>query len=125
MLLAEYVKMVNSTRDTVYFYIEKSLLSPKKQKEKFNFTEVEIEAYKQIYELKILGFTIDEICLIKETHETKCGKVEQIDQNIMLVEDKINIFENKIKELQIKSEKLLALKSQMYKTRDKRKGEQI
>ena len=101
MLIGEIVCKTGLSRDTIRFYEKQSLISIGKKERRFNnykeYTNETLESLRMIKRIKSFGFTLNEVSVILELIETKSANCEDISEKMM---EKINLIENKIRELQ-------------------------
>lgn len=115
MYLKEFITKMNTTKDTVRFYLELSLLTPIRKGKNYWFTDNEVESFQEIKNLQELGFSLKEICAIKELHDQSCGTKKQHEQNLRLIEEKIAENDAVIRELRHRKKALVALKKALKK----------
>lgn len=106
MYISEFVKSQSTTLDTVKFYIKNGLLTPEKDGSWYVFGEQDAGDFKNIVELKELGFSIKAIKRIKELHNTSCSTDEQWTENLSIVTDELADIDSKIAELMKRKVKL-------------------
>lgn len=90
MFISEFAHKMNTTVDTVKYYIHLGLLTPNKKRNWYQFMDKEIEDFNQILYLKKLGLSLDSIIKIKQIHETKCGTKEQWTANHLVLLSELN-----------------------------------
>lgn len=100
MYLKEFINKMGTTKDTVRFYLELKLLTPKRKGKNYWFTEQETAAFEEIKKLQELGFSLQEICTVKLRHDQACGTELQWRQNLDLVRTKLQENEAIINQLE-------------------------
>lgn len=88
MYIGEFIQMFEITRETVRYYIDEGLLTPKKQDGKYYFTDIEMSDFKNIRELRDMGLSIRVLREIKENRKD-CGSVAQWESNLQIIEDEL------------------------------------
>lgn len=104
MYLKEFINKMDTTRDTVRFYLKLNLLTPARRGKNYWFTDQETEAFAEIKNLKELGFSLKEISSIKLLHDQSCGTKLQREKNLDLIKSKIE--ENALAISQLKQRQL-------------------
>jgi len=100
MLIGKFITQVNTTRNTVRFYIEKKLLNPEKMNGKYHFNEKDIDDFYSIQELKNLGFSINMICDLNTIRITYgCGTKQHLDYSKVLITHEIEKTKQEIVKL--------------------------
>lgn len=115
MYLKEFITKMNTTKDTVRFYLELSLLTPIRKGENYWFTDNEVESFQEIKNLQELGFSLKEICAIKAMHDQSCGTKKQYEQNLHLIEEEIAENDAAIRKLRLRKKDLLVLEEALKK----------
>ncbi|GEM_PF-387803 len=95
MDMGQFVTEQGTTKETVRYYIDEKLLSPKKVNKKYCFTELEERDFKNIRQLRDMGLSIKVIKLIKENKE-HCGTRKQWEANVDLIESELIRVESEI-----------------------------
>lgn len=113
MYISEFVKSQSTTLDTVKFYIKNGLLTPEKDGSWYVFGEQDAGDFKNIVELKELGFSIKAIKRIKELHSTSCSTDEQWTENLSIVTDELADIDSKIAELLNRKAKLDKIQTEL------------
>lgn len=108
MFIGEFVKEMETTKETIRYYIDEKLLSPEKEDGKYLFTEKEKLDFENIKNLKNMGMPIRVIKQIKENTKY-CGTEKQWELNLKIIEDELLKIEIKIKK--INKEKLMLLEA--------------
>ncbi|MFC0234087.1 MerR family transcriptional regulator [Vagococcus entomophilus] len=97
MYIGKFQQQMNTTRDTVRYYMEQKLLHPKKKNGNYWFEEQEIADFEAILELKAMGFSISTIRVIKENRaKLGCNTKDQHQENLKLVESELQNVSQKI-----------------------------
>lgn len=115
MYLKEFITKMDTTKDTVRFYLELSLLTPIRKGKNYWFTDNEVESFQEIKKLQELGFSLKEICAIKALHDQSCGTKMQHEKDLRFIEEKIAENDATIKELHRRKRDLLKLKIALKK----------
>jgi DNA-binding transcriptional MerR regulator len=95
MDMGQFVTEQSTTKETVRYYIDEKLLSPKKVNKKYCFTELEERDFKNIRQLRDMGLSIKVIKLIKENKE-HCGTRKQWEANVDLIDTELIRVESEI-----------------------------
>lgn len=113
MFISEFAHSMNTTVDTVKYYIQLGLLTPIKKHSWYQFTNKEIQDFKNILELKELGLSLEAILKIKHIHETKCGTKEQWEANHQVLSLELCEAEEEIERLINRKNNLVAFIQQL------------
>ncbi|AUA19968.1 MerR family transcriptional regulator [Streptococcus suis] len=110
MKTGQVMQQFGIKRDTLRFYTEQGLLQPQLIDGNYYWNEEEINNLENILGLRQLGLSVKAIIRIKELHDTKCGSLEQLKENIL---DEIADREKQILLLQEQKENLEDLVKQI------------
>ncbi|HFI0215166.1 TPA: MerR family transcriptional regulator [Streptococcus suis] len=113
MKTGQVMKQFGIKRDTLRFYIEQGLLQPQLIDGKYYWNEEEINNLENILGLRQLGLSVKAIIRIKELYDTKCGSLEQLEENKQVILDEIADREKQILLLQEQKENLEDLVKQI------------
>lgn len=109
MLIGEFARSVGSTKDTVRFYTRMGLLSASErsagQRHYAVYDQAQSERFVFIEQCKALGFTLQEIG--DALKERDAGSLTALRQQALL-EEKLRVIEERIKELRRAEQKLRA-----------------
>lgn len=90
MKIGQFIQVNQTTRDTVRYYIEEGLLTPRKKEGNYWFSEKEQADYQAIRELRELGFSIKGIQAIQANRLVHgCGSQEQWSGNRPIVANEL------------------------------------
>ncbi|HFU4466324.1 TPA: MerR family transcriptional regulator [Streptococcus suis] len=106
MKTGQVMQQYGIKRDTLRFYIEQGLLQPQLVNGNYYWNEDEINNLENILGLRQLGLSVKAIIRIKELHDTKCGTLEQLEENKQVILDEISDREKQILLLQEQKENL-------------------
>ena len=98
MQIGQFIKEMDSTRETVRYYIEEELLTPEKISGKYFFSDKEVLDFKNIRELRDAGLTIRVIKKIK-ANKVHCGTEIQWETNLTIIEDELLLIDEQMKQL--------------------------
>ncbi|HFU4459092.1 TPA: MerR family transcriptional regulator [Streptococcus suis] len=113
MKTGQVMQQYGIKRDTLRFYIEQGLLQPQLVNGNYYWNEDEINNLENILGLRQLGLSVKAIIRIKELHDTKCGSIEQLEENKQVILDEIADREKQILLLQEQKENLENLLQQI------------
>ncbi len=113
MLIGELSNKTGLSRDTIRFYEKRNLITTGRKERRFNnYKEYSEETLQRLYTIKRMkgfGFTLNEISEFLELLELNSASCDNVSKKMF---DKINLVDEKIKELEkIKSLVLTGLKS--------------
>ncbi|HEM3634771.1 TPA: MerR family transcriptional regulator [Streptococcus suis] len=106
MKTGQVMQQFGIKRDTLRFYTEQGLLQPQLIDGRYYWNEDEINNLEHILGLRQLGLSVKAIIRIKELHDTKCGSLEQLEENKQVILDEISDREKQILLLQEQKENL-------------------
>lgn len=115
MYLKQFIREMNTTRDTVRFYIDLQLLTPKRRGKNYWFGNQEKYAFAQVKGLQELGFSLQEIQTIKHSHDQSCGTELQWKSNLQLIAAKLQKVDQEIADLENKRAGLAQLEAVLKK----------
>lgn len=115
MYLKQFIREMNTTRDTVRFYIDLQLLTPKCRGKNYWFGNQEKYAFAQVKGLQELGFSLQEIQTIKHSHDQFCGTELQWKSNLQLIAAKLQKVDQEIADLENKRAGLAQLEAVLKK----------
>ncbi|MBM7312015.1 MULTISPECIES: MerR family transcriptional regulator [Streptococcus] len=107
MKTGQVMQQYSIKRDTLRFYIEQELLQPQLVNGNYYWNEEEVNNLENILGLRQLGLSVKAIIRIKELHDSKCGTLEQLEENKLVILDEIADCEKQILLLQEQKENLL------------------
>ncbi len=81
MKTGQVMQQFGIKRDTLRFYTEQGLLQPQLIDGNYHWSAEEINNLENILSLRQLGLSVKAIIRIKELHDTKCGSLEQLEEN--------------------------------------------
>ncbi|MGQ7340210.1 MerR family transcriptional regulator [Streptococcus suis] len=113
MKTGQVMQQFGIKRDTLRFYIEQELLQPQLINGNYYWNEEEINNLENILGLRQLGLSVKAIIRIKELHDTKCGSLEQLEENKQVILDEISDRKKQILLLQEQKENLEDLVKQI------------
>ncbi|MFI3086157.1 MerR family transcriptional regulator [Streptococcus sp. 2022WUSS037] len=113
MKTGQVMQQFGIKRDTLRFYTEQGLLQPQLVNGNYYWNEEEINNLENILGLRQLGLSVKAIIRIKELHDTKCGSLEQLEENKQVILDEIVDREKQILLLQEQKENLESLLQQI------------
>ena len=98
MLIGELSKYLNLSRDTIRFYEKLDLIQPLIRNNGYkDYSEQNIQQLRLIQTAKSLGFTLTEVKQISDLIHVNDIPAEQFHE---ILEDKLNVVQNKIAQLQ-------------------------
>ncbi|HEM3518327.1 TPA: MerR family transcriptional regulator [Streptococcus suis] len=106
MKTGQVMQQFGIKRDTLRFYTEQGLLQPQLINGNYYWNKEEINNLENILGLRQLGLSVKAIIRIKELHDTKCGTLEQLEENKQVILDEISDREKQILLLQEQKENL-------------------
>lgn len=110
MKIGKFIKLNQTTRDTIRYYMDEKLLTPVKKEGNYWFSEKEQADFEAIRELRELGFSIKGIKAIQANRLTHgCGSQEQWAGNRQLVNQELLDIESELAVLHDRQQKLSAL----------------
>lgn len=112
MYIGEFIKVYETTRETVRYYIEEGLLTPKKREGKYYFTDIEISDFLSIRELREMGLSIRVLKKIKE-NKKDCGTSIQWESNLKIIDDELERVEKELDILAQQKKTLETISSQL------------
>ncbi|HFH9836706.1 TPA: MerR family transcriptional regulator [Streptococcus suis] len=115
MKTGQVMQQYGIKRDTLRFYTEQGLLQPQLVNGNYHWNEEEINNLENILGLRQLGLSVKAIIRIKELHDTKCGTLEQLEENKQVILDEIADREKQILLLQEQKENLEQLLKEINK----------
>ncbi|HFI0270423.1 TPA: MerR family transcriptional regulator [Streptococcus suis] len=113
MKTGQVMQQFGIKRDTLRFYIEQRLLQPQLVNGNYYWNEEEVNNLENILGLRQLGLSVKAIIRIKELHDSKCGTLEQLEENKLVILDEIADREKQILLLQEQKENLESLLQQI------------
>ncbi|MGT2712512.1 MerR family transcriptional regulator [Streptococcus oriscaviae] len=90
MKTGQVMQQFGIKRDTLRFYTEQGLLQPQLIDGNYHWSAEEINNLENILSLRQLGLSVKAIIRIKELHDTKCGSLEQLEENKQVILDEIS-----------------------------------
>lgn len=81
MKTGQVMQQFGIKRDTLRFYTEQGLLQPQLIDGNYHWSAEEINNLENILSLRQLGLSVKAIIRIKELHDSKCGSLEQLEEN--------------------------------------------
>jgi DNA-binding transcriptional MerR regulator len=110
MRTGEFVKLVGTTMDTVRHYEQLGLIRPERDKQHKHYSGEHVQAFQAIQDLKLIGFTLDDIGLIIKLRESfGCGSQELVDEARQQFQRQINTLRGQIAALEGRRDRLQAL----------------
>lgn len=98
MRIGQFITEMNTTKETVRYYIDEKLLTSNKIEGKYEFTETDQNDFKNIRELRTMGLPIRVIKEIKKNKEF-CGTNMQWESNINIIDAELLKVESELKKL--------------------------
>ncbi len=118
MRIGAFVKTLNTTVDTVRHYEELGLIHPVRDNQQKQYSEDHVKAFQAIQELKMVGFTLDDIGLIVKLRESfGCGAPELIHEVLQQFAHRIEALNEEIVVLQGRRDSLRALVEELQTVR--------
>lgn len=109
MLIGEFARAHETTKDTVRFYVERGLLTPARKGRNYWYDEQAAADFAAVRELQALGFSIATIQKLRERHLTQCGTHEQWEANRTLVAEELAAVDAELAALQDRRQRLTAV----------------
>lgn len=114
MKIGQFVTEMKTTKETVRYYIDEQLLTPKKIQGRYNFTEVELNDFRNIRELREIGLSIRIIKEIKKNKEY-CGTKKQWESNFNIINTELLRIELELETLNNERLALINVREQLKK----------
>ncbi|MGX7024053.1 MerR family transcriptional regulator [Vagococcus hydrophili] len=98
MRIGQFIEEMKTTKETIRYYIDEKLMTPKKVDGRYEFTEKDKKDFKSIRELREMGLSIRVIKEIKKNKEF-CDTKKQWESNL-------NIIDSELVKIEIELERL-------------------
>ncbi|MGE8207499.1 MerR family transcriptional regulator [Heyndrickxia sp. NPDC080065] len=105
MRIGEFIKKVETTKDTIRHYEELNLLKPVWINGKRHYSSKDLNDFYAIREMKSIGLSLKEIqALFEIKYNNGCGSEKLIDSVLQRLDKEIHLINEKEKELKNKKE---------------------
>lgn len=98
MRIGQFIEEMKTTKETIRYYIDEKLMTPKKVDGRYEFTEKDKKDFKSIRELREMGLSIRVIKEIKKNKEF-CGTKKQWESNLNIIESELVKIESELERL--------------------------
>lgn len=105
---------METTKETVRYYIDEQLITSEKVQGKYKFTKVEKSDFKSIREVRNMGLPIKIIKQIKENKEY-CGTNKQRKSNLDMIDTELSRVDLELNKLNEERLSLLAVRKELIK----------
>lgn len=113
MLISDFIKIHNTTKETVRHYVALGLMTPQRHGRNYWYVSTDEDDFEEIRELQGLGFSLAAISKIRAMHDTHCGTAEQWQFNVQLIDQELLKIDDQIKQLQSNRTSLQSLQKQL------------
>ncbi|SHF97553.1 MerR family transcriptional regulator [Ornithinibacillus halophilus] len=94
MYIGEFVRMVNSTKDTIRHYEDLQLIHPQWENNRRVYSEEHVKDYEAIKEMQSLGLSLKEIEVMFQLKRTSgCSSPELLEGLVKKLEEKKQLFQ--------------------------------